>query len=240
MTNPYPPIKQLEADRQRFIETRFEQFKARPQDRDRTMEDIFGPLEDWTLEIGRYQLLLLPLTGQWWYLHPLYETWENTGYKAGETTFYLLGELLEGQPLESVAAAPTPQAESPAQPAEAAQISTQDFSPPDRELEQPTMIAPLFVSWQLVAINGPHANDRYTLGDQTRLGRVAGNEIVLADPLTSRQHAKIQSVGGGYLLSDLNSQNGTYVNDQRIHEARQLALGDQIRIGDTVFEVAAV
>jgi len=240
MTNPSPLIKQLAADQQRAIETRYEQFKVHSQNPERTMEDIFGPSEDWTLEIGSYQLLLLPLSGQWWYLHPLYETWENTGYSAGEVTFYLLGGLLEGQPVESGATAAAPQAAAPAQPAEPAQIPTQSFPQPDRELEQATMIAPLHAAWQLVALSGPHANERYTLGDQTHLGRVAGNEIVLADPLTSRQHAKIQSVAGGYLLSDLNSQNGTFVNGQRIAETQPLAIGDQIRIGDSVFEVAAV
>ena len=83
------------------IEARFQQISQYPFDPNRTLEEAFGPVEYWTLAMGRYQLLLLPITGQWWYLDPLHQTWENTGYKAGEITFYLQGDLLEGRAPEN-------------------------------------------------------------------------------------------------------------------------------------------
>lgn len=70
-------------------------------------------------------------------------------------------------------------------------------------------------------------------------GRQAGCQVVLQDKKASREHAKIEKVGGEYRISDLESGNGTRVNEDKI-VTQILRRGDRIRIGDTVIEVADV
>jgi pSer/pThr/pTyr-binding forkhead associated (FHA) protein len=73
----------------------------------------------------------------------------------------------------------------------------------------------------------------------TRLGRETDNEVVLDDPATSRHHAQIQFHDGRYVLTDLGSANGTYVNDQRVN-AHPLSDGDRIRVGQNVLLTSIV
>jgi len=73
----------------------------------------------------------------------------------------------------------------------------------------------------------------FALGDKRlRIGRLAANEITLADSNISRQHAEVVPVEDGYEIIDLGSTNGTLVNDERIH-SRLLAEGDRITLGTT-------
>jgi len=71
----------------------------------------------------------------------------------------------------------------------------------------------------------------YTLGRLTTIGRTLRNTIVIPAPDVSRSHARIELTADGFLLSDLGSQNGTFVNGERIKE-QVLKPGDQVRIGD--------
>lgn len=67
------------------------------------------------------------------------------------------------------------------------------------------------------------------------IGRSAHVEIPVVDERVSQQHAKIVSGPGGHFLYDLGSTNGTYVNNERVREAR-LKDGDLVQVGETVFE----
>ena len=68
------------------------------------------------------------------------------------------------------------------------------------------------------------------------IGRQADSTIVLADPQASRQHAAISWQTGTFIIQDLGSANGTYVNDRRITAPQPLRDGDAIRIGNTFFD----
>lgn len=68
-------------------------------------------------------------------------------------------------------------------------------------------------------------------GPVTTLGRDPDNDVVLQDNQVSRCHAEIHEQGGGYVLEDLGSSNGTTVNGQRIAAPWPLQPGDQIGIG---------
>ena len=68
--------------------------------------------------------------------------------------------------------------------------------------------------------------------EQTSIGRSRDNHIHLADERASRHHARIDLQQGAFVLRDLDSANGTYVNGQRVQRHR-LESGDEIRIGDT-------
>jgi len=69
------------------------------------------------------------------------------------------------------------------------------------------------------------------------IGRQADNAIVLADPQVSRHHATIYWQAGQYLIQDLGSANGTYINDQLIAELQPLQHQDVVRVGSTIFDV---
>jgi hypothetical protein len=62
------------------------------------------------------------------------------------------------------------------------------------------------------------------------LGRGEGNNIVVNDPRASRRHAEIYFDGQDFVLSDLQSSNGTYLNGERI-DTERLVDGDRIEIG---------
>ncbi len=69
------------------------------------------------------------------------------------------------------------------------------------------------------------------------IGRAPDNQMVLQDQQASSHHAEVRPDGQGYLLVDVNSRNGTFVNEQRLmpQTPRLLISGDVIRIGETRF-----
>jgi FHA domain len=78
------------------------------------------------------------------------------------------------------------------------------------------------------------AGPSYHLGMLVTIGRTPDNEIAIELPEVSRRHARLAFTEGGYVLQDLNSNNGTYLNGERTSEAR-LQDGDQIQIGPILF-----
>ncbi len=67
--------------------------------------------------------------------------------------------------------------------------------------------------------------------ESTSLGRSAGNDVVLADPVTSRHHALLLRDGTAYQIVDLSSTHGTWVNGERIDERVMLKAGDILQLG---------
>ncbi len=74
------------------------------------------------------------------------------------------------------------------------------------------------------------------------LGRDPSCDLVLDNLAVSRLHAQIRQADGTYVLFDLKSTNGTYVNGQRVEVQRPLNVGDEIRIASykIVFDGAAI
>lgn len=70
-------------------------------------------------------------------------------------------------------------------------------------------------------------------GKSVRIGRSAGNDIVLADPFSSGCHAVILPTAGGYAVDDRGSKNGTYLNGRRVSGPVDLTEGDEILVGST-------
>lgn len=66
------------------------------------------------------------------------------------------------------------------------------------------------------------------------IGRVTGNDIVLADQVVSRQHAEIFAISGSFSIRDLGSSNGVMVNQSKITQPHLLAHGDHITLGTTI------
>jgi transcriptional regulator with GAF, ATPase, and Fis domain len=88
---------------------------------------------------------------------------------------------------------------------------------------------------QLVAIAGPYNGQLFTLdSEEVTIGRDPANQICLNDPLVSRRHCVLRESVDNYVLQDLDSSNGTTINDVPIR-TRKLVQGDRIKIGETHF-----
>lgn len=84
----------------------------------------------------------------------------------------------------------------------------------------------------LVVTRGPGAGSRFVLDrDVVNAGRHPDSSIFLDDVTVSRRHAELARSGGGWLVRDVGSLNGTYVNRQRIEDEAPLANGDEVQIG---------
>ena len=80
---------------------------------------------------------------------------------------------------------------------------------------------------------------RLPLEPITTLGREAGNTLVLTDPLVSRHHARLTHQGGVWLVEDLGTHNGTWVDDRPVNGmAISLPAGGRLQVGETVLELA--
>jgi len=84
----------------------------------------------------------------------------------------------------------------------------------------------------LVVRRGPNAGSKFVLeSETTRAGRHPASDIFLDDITVSRRHAEfVRQPGGGYVVKDVGSLNGTYVNRERTDQA-PLANGDEVQIG---------
>ena len=98
--------------------------------------------------------------------------------------------------------------------------------------------------FQLIMRSGPTPGAAFMLeGDQLTIGRDATNDIVINDAEISRRHARLTFQGGKYVLEDLGSTNGTFVNGQRLAGPRVLKAGEVVSFGEQiilVFEVTNV
>src|SRR5687768_1228492 len=84
-------------------------------------------------------------------------------------------------------------------------------------------------------MQGRDQGKRYDLRESAlTLGRDSTNQIQLADSEVSRRHAEIRKDDAGYLLVDLTSANGCFVNGRQVTEQR-LASGDRVQLGRTLF-----
>src|SRR4030067_769191 len=89
--------------------------------------------------------------------------------------------------------------------------------------------------YQLIMRTGPTPGAAYTLEvDQLMIGRDSTNEIVINDAEVSRRHARLTFQGGKYVLEDLGSTNGTFVNGQRLAGPVVLKPGDVVSLGEQI------
>jgi competence ComEA-like helix-hairpin-helix protein len=95
-------------------------------------------------------------------------------------------------------------------------------------------MAPGFI-YRLVVREGPEKNAIFELDeDEMIIGRDYTNHIPLNDPEVSREHAKLVRTGSGYSIEDLNSTNGTFINQERVTGSQALTHGDVVGLGKIV------
>lgn len=92
--------------------------------------------------------------------------------------------------------------------------------------------------WHLIAMSPELGELAVSVGKSLSIGRSDSNDIVLASPQISRQHAKINRIGERIYVQDLGSANGTFVNGERIGtQAVNLDNLDELAFADLLFIV---
>ena len=89
--------------------------------------------------------------------------------------------------------------------------------------------------FQFVMRSGPTPGVTFPLaGDQLTIGRDSANGVSINDPEVSRKHARLSFQGGKYVIEDLGSTNGTFVNGQRLAGPVVLKSGDVVSLGEQI------
>ena len=92
---------------------------------------------------------------------------------------------------------------------------------------------------ELIVTNGPQRGQTIDLMSQSEVfvGRASSCTLVLSDDYASSRHARFIRNGNDWFVEDLESRNGTYLNEQRIDQLEALTRGDSIRVGRTTLHV---
>jgi pSer/pThr/pTyr-binding forkhead associated (FHA) protein len=106
---------------------------------------------------------------------------------------------------------------------------------PTAQPQRPVVTAPPAVSrGLLIVVSGALAGQRLDLGAQpVSIGKGPSTLQITDDPTVSTRHAEISLAQGAFVLTDLGSTNGTFVNNQRITHPARLSDGDLLRFGNT-------
>lgn len=89
--------------------------------------------------------------------------------------------------------------------------------------------------YQLVMKTGPTPGKTFPLEkSEINLGRDVANDVFINDAEVSRRHARLTVQAGNFMLEDLGSTNGSFVNGQRLAGPRMLHPGDVIQLGENV------
>ena len=99
-------------------------------------------------------------------------------------------------------------------------------------------------TFRLVMKSGPTPGKVFDLSkNEVTIGRETGTDIVISDAEVSRKHARLFVQGGTYMLEDLGSTNGCFVNGVRLMGPHALKSGELIMLGENVglvFEASAI
>lgn len=90
-------------------------------------------------------------------------------------------------------------------------------------------------SYRLLMRTGPNPGRIFDLlEDEIRIGRGSDNDIVISEMEISREHARLNAQSGSYVIEDLGSTNGTYIDGQRLIGPHLLRSGEMIGLGENV------
>lgn len=91
--------------------------------------------------------------------------------------------------------------------------------------------------WALLAQQSGMNNKRWPIKGTMTIGRAADCDISIAYDRMSRKHAELKEAGGNLSVRDLDSSNGTFVNDLQIKQETRLKAGDKVRFDMLAFVV---
>jgi len=90
----------------------------------------------------------------------------------------------------------------------------------------------------LYVVTGVSAGSKIPLDKRELfIGRAPSCELIVTDEFASSQHAKVVHIGGDWVIQDLDSTNGTYVDGVRIQTPEVLRMNIPVRVGKTTFEL---
>jgi hypothetical protein len=91
---------------------------------------------------------------------------------------------------------------------------------------------------KLVITSGQKAGTEFPLGrDEITIGRSADSAIIIRDDYTSTHHARLMLWNGRWMIQDLDSTNGTFLNGSRVTVPTPIPLGATVKVGATTFEL---
>jgi pSer/pThr/pTyr-binding forkhead associated (FHA) protein len=119
-------------------------------------------------------------------------------------------------------------------PAAAAPSSSRSQAAPAKSAPRRTKRTPKHAA---IVEGASTSGKNFDLGQELTIGRADKCHVILDDTYVSQVHARIFARGDSYLLEDLGSTNGTYLNRKRVGGATELQRGDRVKIGKTVLEM---
>jgi len=91
---------------------------------------------------------------------------------------------------------------------------------------------------RLVITSGTKSGAEFPLGrDEITIGRSSDSAIIIRDDYTSTHHARIMLWNGRWMIQDLDSTNGTFLNGSRVTVPVPIPLGATVKVGATTFEL---
>ncbi|MFE5670328.1 FHA domain-containing protein [Agromyces sp. NPDC056523] len=91
---------------------------------------------------------------------------------------------------------------------------------------------------RLVITSGSKAGAEFPLGrDEITIGRSSDSAIIIRDDYTSTHHARLMLWNGRWMIQDLDSTNGTFLNGSRVTVPTPIPLGATVKVGATTFEL---
>jgi pSer/pThr/pTyr-binding forkhead associated (FHA) protein len=93
---------------------------------------------------------------------------------------------------------------------------------------------------KLVVTGGDKVGTEIALsGRQLTIGRAGDSDLIVDDEYASTHHAKLVFINGEWLIQDLDSTNGTFLDGQKISTPQTVSMNTPVRIGQTTFELRA-
>ncbi|MEY4262387.1 MAG: hypothetical protein RLY88_95 [Actinomycetota bacterium] len=93
---------------------------------------------------------------------------------------------------------------------------------------------------KLVVIDGPKTGAEIKLDKrELTIGRSEDSDLIVDDEYASTHHAKLILINNDWLIQDLNSTNGTFLDGSRVGTPAVVKLNTSVRIGKTIFELRA-
>lgn len=144
---------------------------------------------------------------------------------------------LLGRKVPTSAPASAPAGAPASAPAGASPVAAPALTPAPVRLSRRERKAAKQTPTTLRITQGKQAGLTMPLGEILTIGRSADCQLILDDDYVSTHHARIVRTSAGYVVEDLGSTNGSYLNDVRISSPTAFTLADTLRIGRTLLVV---
>ncbi|MFF2272593.1 FHA domain-containing protein [Agromyces sp. NPDC058136] len=147
----------------------------------------------------------------------------------------LFGQRVRKLQPEAAAAAPATASAFPSSPVPSA-APTAPVSTPGGGI--PGGLASSSNASRLVITNGAKSGVEFPLGrDEITIGRSSDSAIIIRDDFTSTHHARLMLWNDRWMIQDLDSTNGTFLNGSRVTVPTPIPLGATVKVGATTFEL---